>query len=91
MTADDSGICPHCGRSFKISVHNKRFCKPGCRTTFHKNRREALVPAMAAAYGMGRDHALDVLEKSGVTRVAAALAKLGYVYDGKRWEKNTDA
>ena len=86
MTADDSRFCPHCGKRFKPSVHNKRFCKPGCRTCYHKNRRNALVPAMNAAYGMGQDHALDVLEKSGVTRVILALGALGYVYDGKQWK-----
>jgi hypothetical protein len=83
--------CLHCGKRFDPKNRIQVFCKDGCRTYFHRLKRQALVPALAAAYGLGRDHALDVLEKSGITRVAAALQKLGYVYDGKRWEKPAHA
>jgi hypothetical protein len=91
ITRDNDRVCLHCGKRFHPKNRIQRYCKDGCRTYSHRLKRQALVPAMAVAYGMGENNALDVLEKSGVTRVAAALSKLGYVYDGKRWEKNADA
>lgn len=86
ITTVDDPLCLHCGKRFDPKNRIQRYCKDGCRTYAHRLKRQALVPAMAAAYGMSGDNALDVLEKSGITRVAAALQKLGYRYDGKQWK-----
>ena len=85
ITTDNDRMCRHCGKHFRPKNRIQHFCKDGCRTYFHRKKREALVPAMLAAYGMGYDHALDVLEKSGITRVIQAINQMGYIYDGKAW------
>lgn len=85
ITKDNDRVCCHCGKHFTPRNRIQQFCKNGCRTYYHRKKRAALVSVMMSAYGMGLEHALDVLEKSGISRVINAISSMGYSYDGEVW------
>lgn len=79
--------CQHCGGSFFAATARARFCSTSCRSLYHRAMRAAIPDALAAAYGLPADKAVDLLDTLPLARVKARLTDCGWHYrhDQRAW------
>lgn len=73
--------CPHCLLGYLRDNPLQVYCSARCRMACKRARRAAAVEALAAALGMPRSLAFDVVEQAGMTAITARLAGMGMQYN----------
>ena len=77
---------------FLAQRERAEFCSTSCRSLYHRALKTAMPEALAAAFAMPMDRAVEVLETQPVGKLRKLLNDVGYVYyyPWRRWASFPD-